>query len=88
MGYFNRGAFGSLDEFLDVLDAFLAAWPHRQVPLAVEIRNPRWVVPELAEVLRDHDDRPDPDRAEVDAHARRDRRADRPGHRPVLRSSG
>jgi len=55
MGYFNRGAFGSLDDFLPVLDAFLAAWPHRTIPLAVEIRNPRWVGPELAEVLRDHD---------------------------------
>jgi uncharacterized protein YecE (DUF72 family) len=55
MGYFNRGAFGSLDEFLEVLDAFLAGWPHRQVPLAVEIRNPRWVGPELAQVLRTHD---------------------------------
>src|SRR4051794_31179086 len=54
MGYFNRGAFASLDEFLGVLDPFLAAWPHRSVPLAVEIRNPRWVVPKLAEVLRDH----------------------------------
>ena len=54
MGYFNRGAFRSLDEFLEVLDAFLAKWPHRKVPLAVEARNPRWVGPQLAEVLRDH----------------------------------
>jgi len=54
MGYFNKGAFGSLEEFLDVLDAFLAAWPHRQVPLAVEIRNPRWVDSALAAVLRRH----------------------------------
>ena len=54
LGYFNRGAFGSLDEFLDVLDPFLARWPHEQVPLAVEVRNPRWVGPKLAEVLRDH----------------------------------
>ncbi len=54
MGYFNRGAFRSLDDFLPVLDAFLATWPHRKVPLAVEIRNPRWVGPQLAEVLRDH----------------------------------
>jgi uncharacterized protein YecE (DUF72 family) len=55
MGYFNKGAFGSLDEFLEVLDTFLAAWPHHRVPLAVEIRNPRWVGPELAQVLRAHD---------------------------------
>ena len=54
LGYFNRGAFASLDEFLDVLDPFLARWPHDRVPLAVEIRNPRWVGPKLAEVLRDH----------------------------------
>ena len=54
MGYFNKGAFASLADFLPVLDAFLANWPIRQVPLAVEIRNPRWVGPELAEVLRDH----------------------------------
>jgi uncharacterized protein YecE (DUF72 family) len=52
MGYFNRGAFASLTAFLDVLEAFLAAWPHRTVPLAVETRNPRWVVPELADLLR------------------------------------
>src|SRR4051794_19843865 len=54
MGYFNRGAFGSLEEFLDVLDAFLESWPHREVPLAVEIRNPRWVGSEFAAVLRRH----------------------------------
>jgi uncharacterized protein YecE (DUF72 family) len=54
MGYFNRGAFGSLEEFLDVLDHFLSEWPHRQVPLAVEIRNPRWVGSEYAGVLKRH----------------------------------
>ncbi|MBX6313204.1 MAG: DUF72 domain-containing protein, partial [Isosphaeraceae bacterium] len=54
MGYFNRGAFASLDEFLQVLDAFLADWPHDKVPLAVETRNPRWVGAELVEVLRLH----------------------------------
>ena len=54
MGYFNRGAFASLAAFLDVLDSFLAAWPVRACPLAVEVRNPRWVGPELVEVLRDH----------------------------------
>ena len=54
LGYFNRGAFASLDDFLDVLDPFLAHWPHARVPLAVEVRNPRWVGPKLAEVLRDH----------------------------------
>jgi len=54
LGYFNRGAFASLDDFLGVLDPFLARWPHEQVPLAVEVRNPRWVGPKLVEVLRDH----------------------------------
>lgn len=54
MGYFNRGAFGSLEEFLPVLDDFLAAWPHGKVPLAVEIRNPRWVGREFVDVLRKH----------------------------------
>lgn len=54
LGYFNKGAFASLDAFLDVLDPFLTRWPIREVPLAVEVRNPRWVTPKLAEVLRDH----------------------------------
>jgi uncharacterized protein YecE (DUF72 family) len=54
MGYFNRGAFASLEEFLGVFDEFLAAWPRDRVPLAVEIRNPRWVVEEFAAVLREH----------------------------------
>jgi uncharacterized protein YecE (DUF72 family) len=54
MGYFNRGAFGSLEDFLPVLDDFLAAWPHRKLPLAVEIRNPRWVGREFTDVLRRH----------------------------------
>lgn len=54
LGYFNKGAFGSLAEFLDVLDAFLERWPHVQVPLAVEVRNARWIGPELAAVLRAH----------------------------------
>jgi uncharacterized protein YecE (DUF72 family) len=54
LGYFNRGAFASLDDFLGVLAPFLDHWPHVKVPLAVEVRNPRWVGPKLAEVLRDH----------------------------------
>jgi uncharacterized protein YecE (DUF72 family) len=54
MGYFNRGAFASLGAFLGVLEAFLASWPHRTVTLAVEIRNPRWVGRELADLLRAH----------------------------------
>jgi uncharacterized protein YecE (DUF72 family) len=46
--------FASLDDFLDVLDPFLDRWPHADVPLAVEVRNPRWLGPKLAEVLRNH----------------------------------
>ena len=55
MGYFNRGAFGSPEEFLETLAEFLDAWPHERVRLAVEVRNPRWVGPELERVLRDRD---------------------------------
>ncbi|CAN5821635.1 DUF72 domain-containing protein [soil metagenome] len=54
LGYFNREAFRAVDEFLEVLGDFLATWPHPAVPLAVEIRNPRWVGPELANLLRTH----------------------------------
>jgi uncharacterized protein YecE (DUF72 family) len=54
LGYFNRGSFASLQDFLDILDPFLAAWPHDKVPLALETRNPRWVGPELVEVLKKH----------------------------------
>jgi uncharacterized protein YecE (DUF72 family) len=54
LGYFNRGTFDSLDDFLNILDPFLARWPHQHVPIAVEVRNPRWVGPKLVEVLRDH----------------------------------
>lgn len=54
MGYFNREQFSSLEAFLEILDPFLADWPHAAVPLAIETRNPRWVVPELTEVLRRH----------------------------------
>ncbi len=54
LGYFNRGAFASLDDFLDVLDPFLAAWPHEQVPLALETRNPRWLGTGLIEVLKSY----------------------------------
>lgn len=32
-------------EFLDDLTAFLEAWPHHQVPLALEVRHPDWFNP-------------------------------------------
>jgi uncharacterized protein YecE (DUF72 family) len=54
MGYFNRGAFASQGHFLDVLDAFLEHWPLDQVPLAVEIRNARWMNEDLATLLQFH----------------------------------
>ncbi|RUL89722.1 DUF72 domain-containing protein [Tautonia sociabilis] len=54
MGYFNRSAFGTRDEFLEVLDRFLSRWPMSRVPLAVEVRNAQWVGPELAGVLEAH----------------------------------
>lgn len=54
LGYFNREQFASLEAFLEILDAFLSGWPHRTVPLALETRNPRWVGPELADLLRRH----------------------------------
>lgn len=54
MGYFNKGAFATPARFLEVLDAFLARWPRTQVPLAVEIRNARWMNEEFAQVLRGH----------------------------------
>src|SRR5262249_1579875 len=54
LGYFNRSQFATLDAFLEVLEPFLASWPHDAVPLALETRNPRWVGAELADVLRRH----------------------------------
>ncbi len=54
LGYFNRERFPSLEAFLEILDPFLANWPHGAVPLALETRNPRWVGPELVEILRRH----------------------------------
>jgi uncharacterized protein YecE (DUF72 family) len=52
-GYFNRGAFATLDAFLKRLDPFLADWP-RDVPVAVEVRNKGWATAKLAECLRRH----------------------------------
>jgi uncharacterized protein YecE (DUF72 family) len=54
LGHFNRDRFAGLDDFLAVLEPFLASWPHEAVPLALETRNPRWIGPELADVLRRH----------------------------------
>lgn len=54
LGYFNRSAFGTQSEFLKVLDTFLTRWPSGQIPLAVEVRNARWINSELAGVLSSH----------------------------------
>lgn len=51
--YFNRSAFTSLDQFLERLDPFLAAWP-KDVPVAVEVRNKAWMTQKLADCLRLH----------------------------------
>jgi uncharacterized protein YecE (DUF72 family) len=51
--YFNRSAFSSLGKFLERLDPFLADWP-ADVPVAVEVRNKNWLVPELFDCLRRH----------------------------------
>ena len=53
-GYFNQSAFGSLESFLDRLNDFLELWPMNRIPLAVEIRNPRWMVAPFADTLRRH----------------------------------
>lgn len=52
LGYFNRRAFATFEDFLEILDGFLADWPIERFPLAVEIRNPRWVRDDFAETLR------------------------------------
>jgi uncharacterized protein YecE (DUF72 family) len=52
-GYFNKGKFAGLGDFLDRLEPFLAAWP-ADVPLAVEVRNKAWMVPALGDCLRRH----------------------------------
>jgi uncharacterized protein YecE (DUF72 family) len=54
LGYFSQTQFVDEDTFLKVLDDFLGEWPHAGLPLAVEIRNPRWVGTALTEVLRRH----------------------------------
>jgi uncharacterized protein YecE (DUF72 family) len=51
--YFNRSKFSSLDAFLDRLRSFLATWP-TDIPLAIEIRNAKWVGAPFADCLRAH----------------------------------
>ncbi len=83
LGYFNRGAFASLDDFLGVLDPFLSHWPHDRVPLAVEVRNPRWVGPQAGRGPPRPQRRAHLDRADLDAPTGEGLRDDRPGHRPA-----
>lgn len=52
-GYFNQAAFASVNQFLDRLQPFLAAWP-KDVPVAVEVRNKHWMTPALGDCLRAH----------------------------------
>lgn len=51
-GYFNKGAFKSLDEFLARFVPFLKRLP-MGYKFAVEIRNKNWLVPKFADVLRE-----------------------------------
>ena len=39
--------FSSLEAFLEILDPFLANWPHTAAPRRSRRVQPRWVVPEL-----------------------------------------
>jgi uncharacterized protein YecE (DUF72 family) len=49
--YFNRKAFASPEPFLERLDRFLGDLPGDRA-FAVEVRNPRWIGPDLAAILR------------------------------------
>ena len=50
-GYFKAKEFPDLDAFLARLVPFLRAWP-AEVPVAVEVRNPRWMGERLTDALR------------------------------------
>jgi uncharacterized protein YecE (DUF72 family) len=52
-GKFDKYAFKSLDDFLARLVPFLKRLP-KEHKFAVEIRNKEWLVPKLADVLREH----------------------------------
>ena len=52
-GKFDKYAFKSLDDFLGRLVPFLKRLP-KEHKFAVEIRNKDWLVPKLADVLREH----------------------------------
>ncbi len=52
-GKFDKTMFRSLDDFLGRLVAFLKRLP-KEHKFAVEIRNKDWLVPKLADVLREH----------------------------------
>jgi uncharacterized protein YecE (DUF72 family) len=52
-GQFDKSAFRSLDDFLVRLIPFLKKLP-RDRKFAIEVRNKNWLVPKLADVLREH----------------------------------
>ena len=52
-GKFDKYSFKSLDDFLARLAPFLKRLP-KEHKFAVEIRNKDWLVPKLADVLREH----------------------------------
>jgi uncharacterized protein YecE (DUF72 family) len=51
--YFAKAQFGSPDPFMALLDRFLTDLPG-DFRYAVEIRNPRWLTPQFADLLRSH----------------------------------
>jgi uncharacterized protein YecE (DUF72 family) len=52
-GYFNRKVFSKQSLFMERLDAYLKSWP-KDIPLAVELRNDKWVNQDFADLLRAH----------------------------------
>jgi uncharacterized protein YecE (DUF72 family) len=52
-GYFNKKAFGGVNDFLKRLVPFLKKLP-RDHKFAVEIRNMNWLVPQFIETLKEH----------------------------------
>jgi uncharacterized protein YecE (DUF72 family) len=51
-GYFNKGAFATVDDFLKRLAPFLKKLPQGH-QFAVEIRNKNWMVPKFLDALRE-----------------------------------
>lgn len=52
-GYFNKAAFAGVNDFLERLRPFLQQLPSDH-KFALEIRNKNWLVPQFADLLREH----------------------------------